>query len=94
MTDKELIDSLAILYDCTDSNGKAIRTKLAPIIKVEYPTLAMWYQKNQIPTYKSYGKLYLETLYKLKMREKELDLYKDIDKSKQALKDFQNNNIN
>lgn len=89
MTDKQLIDELAILYNCIYSNGKPNRTKLAKIIQVEYPTLASWYQDNLIPQYKSYGKLYLETLYKLKNTEKELNLYKDIDKSKEALREFQ-----
>jgi len=91
MTAKELINNLAILHNCTYSNGKPNRTKLAELIQVEYPTLASWYQNNQIPTYKSYGKLYLETLYKLKMSEKELNLYKDIEKSKEALREFLNN---
>lgn len=89
MTDKQLIDELAILYDCIHYNNKPNRTKLAELIRVEYPTLASWYQNNQIPTYKSYGKLYLESLYKLKMAEKELELYKDIDKSFEALRSFQ-----
>lgn len=91
MNDKQLIDELAILHNCIYSNGKPNRTQLAKIIQVEYPTLASWYQDNKIPQYKSYGKLYLETLYKLKMSEKELNLYKDIDKSKEALRGFQNN---
>jgi hypothetical protein len=89
MNDKQLIDELAILYNCIYSNGKPNRTKLAGIIHVEYPTLASWYQNNQIPQYKSYGKLYMETLYKLKKSEKELELYKDIDKSFKALRSFQ-----
>lgn len=59
MTDKQLIDKLAILHNCIYNNGKPNRTKLAELIRVEYPTLASWYQNNQIPTYKSYGKLYL-----------------------------------
>lgn len=92
MTDKQLIDELAILYNCIYSNGKPNRTKLAEIIHVEYPTLASWYQNNQIPQYKSYGKLYMETLYKLKKTEKELELYKDIDKSFKALRSFQKEN--
>lgn len=91
MSDKQLIDELAILHNCIYSNGKPNRTKLAKVIQVEYPTLASWYQENKIPQYKSYGKLYLETLYKLKISEKELNLYKDIDKSKEALREFQNN---
>jgi len=91
MTDKQLIDNLAILHNCTTAKGKPNRTELAKVIQVEYPTLASWYQNNQIPTYKSYGKLYLETLYELKINEKELNLYKDIDKSREALKEFQNN---
>lgn len=90
MTDKQLIDNLAILHNCITANGKPNRTKLAELIQVEYSTLASWYQNNSIPTYKSYGKLYLETLYKLKISEKELNLYKEIDKSKEALKSFQN----
>ena len=89
MTDKQLIDELAILYNCIYSNGKPNRTKLAKVIQVEYPTLASWYQENKIPQYKSYGKLYMETLYKLKKTEKELKLYKDIDKSFKALRSFQ-----
>lgn len=89
MTDKQLIDKLAILHNCIYNNGKPNRTKLAKIIQVEYPTLASWYQNNQISQYKSYGKLYMEVLYKLKMSEKELELYKDIDKSKEALRSFQ-----
>lgn len=89
MTDKQLIDELAILHNCIYSNGKPNRTQLAKIIQVEYPTLASWYQDNKIPQYKSYGKLYLETLYKHKMSEKELNLYKDIDKTKEALREFQ-----
>lgn len=91
MTDKQLIDELAILYNCIYSNKKPNRTKLARIIQVEYSTLASWYQDNLIPQYKSYGKLYMETLYQLKKTEKELNLYKDIDKSKEALRRFQNN---
>lgn len=89
MTDKQLIDELAILHNCIYSNEKPNRTKLAKVIQVEYPTLANWYQDNLIPKYKSYGKLYLETLYKLKKTEKELNLYKDIDKTKEALREFQ-----
>lgn len=92
MNDKQLIDELAILHNCIYSNGKPNRTKLAKIIQVEYPTLASWYQENKIPQYKSYGKLYMETLYKLKKTEKELELYKDIDKSKEALRSFQKEN--
>lgn len=92
MTDKQLIDELAIWYNCIYSNGKPNRTKLAEIINVEYSTLASWYQNNQIPIYKSYGKLYLESLYKLKKTEKELELYKDIDKSFKALRSFQKEN--
>lgn len=89
MTDKQLIDELAILHNCIYSNGKPNRTKLAKIIQVEYPTLASWYQDNLIPQYKSYGKLYIETLYKLKKTEKELGLYKDIDNSISVLREFQ-----
>ena len=92
MNDKQLIDELAILHNCIYSNGKHNRTKLAKIIQVEYPTLASRYQDNLIPQYKSYGKLYMETLYKLKKTEKELNLYKDIDKSKDALRSFQKEN--
>ena len=91
MNSRELIDNLAILHNCITAKGKPNRTELAKVIQVEYPTLASWYQNNQIPTYKSYGKLYLETLYKLKMSEKELNLYKEIDRSKEALRDFQSN---
>ena len=78
MNDKQLIDELAISHNCIYSNGKPNRSKLAKVIQVEYPTLASWYQNNQIPQYKSYGKLYIETLYKLKISEKELNLYKKI----------------
>lgn len=90
MSDKELIDKLAVLYECVFEDGKPNRTKLAEKIYVEYPTLAEWYRKNKIPTYKRHGKLYLETLYKLKKAEKELGLYKDIENVQEALKSFQN----
>lgn len=90
MTDKELIDKLAILHNCTDSKGKPNRTAFAELLNIDYNTLSYWYRKNKIPSHKAYSKQYLVTLYELKMAQKELQLYKDIDKAKKALQDFQN----
>lgn len=59
MSDKQLIDELAILHNCIYSNGKPNRTQLAKIIQVEYPTLASWYQNNQIPQCFSFETFYI-----------------------------------
>lgn len=83
MTDKKLIDKLIKLYNC-----KSLKA-FAELHSIEYPTIAKWHSKDEIPTYKSYGKLYLLSLLELAETKKELNLYKDIDKSKKALKDYQ-----